>query len=745
MSKVRIINFSTYTTPEVIEKKNQEWVEYGDSNDYYQYLIDMYYGSPTNNRCVKGIADLIYGQGLEAKRSNRNLDAYVEMRKLFSDDCLRNVAMDLKMLGQGAFQIVKSKDKKTIAKAYHFPIHTLRPEKCNDKGEIEAYYYCADWSKLKKGDKPKRIPNFDINPEAAESILVIHPYSTGSYYFSPVDYQGGLQYAELETEISNYHINNIKNGLAPSMLINFNNGEPPEETKNLIESAIMDKWSGTSNAGKAIISWNDSGDTKADVTPVPLSDAHNQYEFLSRESQDKVLVAHGITSPLIFGIKSGGDGFSSNAEELRTSIVLFDNMVIRPFQNLMIQAINQILEYQDFSLDLYFKSLNPLYDENEKVDESEATMFSFSSDDSEEEELAKTYNDYPKGATSNAKRALEWVEKHGWGDCGESTGKNRAHQLANREPISRDTISRMASFKRHQQHKDVPYSEGCGGLMWDAWGGDAGINWAQRKLEEIDNEELMLKEPCWDGYEQIGWKEKNGQRVPNCVPIKTSEVSRLESHKMDMTDNDAHEWLVHLQDKGEIIDDAEWELVNVHIVDNEEEEENIDEQKLFKEYADVEEKSKDDKGIFKIRYRYGPSSFSSKSREFCKDMVSSRKNGVVYRREDIQNMGRAGVNGSFAPQGKSTYSIWKFKGGVYCHHYWERLTFRRRFEKGKGSKVLPLQPNEKNTTKRDIDKNYVDVPNSEANAEGVPFSPPSWRKANTKPIDMPNRGSLKNK
>jgi hypothetical protein len=75
----------------------------------------------------------------------------------------------------------------------------------------------------------------------------------------------------------------------------------------------------------------------------------------------------------------------------------------------------------------------------------------------------------------------------------------------------------MASFKRHQQHKDVPYSEGCGGLMWDAWGGSAGVNWAIGKLKEID---LELKEPCWDGYEQIGWKEKNGKRVPNCVPEK---------------------------------------------------------------------------------------------------------------------------------------------------------------------------------------------------------------------------------
>jgi len=100
--------------------------------------------------------------------------------------------------------------------------------------------------------------------------------------------------------------------------------------------------------------------------------------------------------------------------------------------------------------------------------------------------FADSYTDYPQGASNNAKRALEWVDKHGWGSCGEATGKARSHQLANREPITRDTIARMSAFRRHQQYKDVPYSEGCGGLMWDCWGGDSGISWAENKLKEID-------------------------------------------------------------------------------------------------------------------------------------------------------------------------------------------------------------------------------------------------------------------
>lgn len=101
------------------------------------------------------------------------------------------------------------------------------------------------------------------------------------------------------------------------------------------------------------------------------------------------------------------------------------------------------------------------------------------------EEKAETYNDYPDAAVRNAKRAIKYKEENG-SDCGTNIGWLRARQLSNKENLSRRTIAKMASFKRHQQWKDIPYDEGCGGLMWDAWGGTEGIEWAIRKLNSID-------------------------------------------------------------------------------------------------------------------------------------------------------------------------------------------------------------------------------------------------------------------
>ena len=136
-------------------------------------------------------------------------------------------------------------------------------------------------------------------------------------------------------------------------------------------------------------------------------------------------------------------------------------------------------------------SIEGIFNENQGWDAEDLSVMKKINqllDELESSQELKSYSDYPEGARNNAKRALKWADENGWGSCGTDVGKQRANQLANGEAITRDTIARMASFKRHQQHKDVPYSEGCGGLMYDAWGGSAGVNWAISKLKEIDNE-----------------------------------------------------------------------------------------------------------------------------------------------------------------------------------------------------------------------------------------------------------------
>ena len=357
MSDLRVINLSTYTSPEIKEVRNKDYILYGEDNMYFQYLIDRYNGSPTNNAIINGISEMIFGKGLDATDSNRKPNEYAQMKVLFTDECVRKLVYDFYLMGQCAIQVIYSQDRTRIAELEHIPVETLRAEKSVD-GEIEAYYYANDWTKVKNNTELKRIPAFGKSKESLE-IMYIKPYRAGFFYYSPVSYQGGLQYAELEEEVSNYHLSNVLNGLSPSMLIQFNNGVPNEEERELIEQRIYQKFSGSSNSGKFILAFNDNPEQAATMEPVQLSDAHNQYEFLSSESTKKIMVSHRVVSPMLLGIKDQ-TGLGNNADELKTASILMDNTVIRPFQTLLINHFDKILAYNNISLNLYFKTLQPL-------------------------------------------------------------------------------------------------------------------------------------------------------------------------------------------------------------------------------------------------------------------------------------------------------------------------------------------------------------------------------------------------
>lgn len=367
-NNIRLVQFDSYVAPAIVENPRLDWVEYGDDNNYYQYLIDRRNGSATNNAVITGIVDMIYGKGLDATDSASNPSAFLELRRLISDECAYRFANDVYWLGNGALQVLWNADKSAIAEVTHMPVQTLRAEKCDQEGEINAYYYAWDWTKVRNRTGVQRIAAFGQSNEKRE-IFYYRPYAAGSYYYSPPRYLAALPYAELEEEIANYHINNIKNGLAPSMIINFNNGIPPQEEQDNINSTIAQKWQGSTNAGRWILAFNDDSTKAATIEPVTLSDAHLQYEFLSRESAQKVLVGHRITSPMLFGIKDN-TGLGSNADEIKNAYLLLDNTVIRPIQMGILNAFDELLAVNNVALNLYFKSLSPMEFNDIKVTDS---------------------------------------------------------------------------------------------------------------------------------------------------------------------------------------------------------------------------------------------------------------------------------------------------------------------------------------------------------------------------------------
>jgi len=356
MSNVHVLNLSAYTTPTIQESKRDAWVEFGEDNNYYQYLIDRYTNSTTNNAIINNISRLVYGRGLSALDASKKPNEWAQFMTIFHADCVRKMVMDRKMLGQFAIQVHYSKDRSKILKAYHMPVNLLRAEKCNKEGEIEGYYYSDNWADVKKY-APKRIPAFGYSNEQIE-ILFVKPYAVGMKYYAYPDYQGAIPYALLEEEIADYLINEVQNGFSGTKVVNFNNGVPSEEQQEIISNKVLSKLTG-SRGQKVIVAFNLNQESKTTVDDIPLNDAPEHYTYLSEECLRKIMLGHNVTSPLLFGIASS-NGFSSNADELRNSSILFDNMVVRPIQDELLNAFDTVLAYNKISLKLFFKTLQPL-------------------------------------------------------------------------------------------------------------------------------------------------------------------------------------------------------------------------------------------------------------------------------------------------------------------------------------------------------------------------------------------------
>jgi len=356
-SNIHVVSLSTYNKPKVVEDKRKDWVAYGEDNNYYQYLIDLFTGSTTQNAIINGISNLIYGKGLDALDSSTKTNEYAALRSLFSNSCLRKVSLDLKLLGEASFQVLY-KDG-AVVKGEHFPRQTLRAEKCNEDGDIEAYYYFHDWGKLKPSSKPKRIAAFGYGNGREPEIKIVKKYVSGYDYYCPVDYQGSVSYAELESEIADYLVNDVKSGFSGTKIINFNNGVPDREKQLQVKNEVLNKLTGA-RGEKVIVAFNNNADSKTTIDDVPLNDAPAHYEYLSNECASKLMVAHRITSPLLLGIRSGNNGLGNNADEIKTASLLFQNITIKPYQDLIIDAIDDILAVNGISLKLYFKTLQPL-------------------------------------------------------------------------------------------------------------------------------------------------------------------------------------------------------------------------------------------------------------------------------------------------------------------------------------------------------------------------------------------------
>ena len=355
-----VVNMAQQDIPVITEdtKTRYQWVPVGiiAPDDFFQNVTDAFTTSTTNAACIEGIADLIFGKGLYSK----DVEFQKILDKLIPQEEMKRVSFDLKLYGNAAFQVYWNADHSKVVKFYHVPVQNLRAEKLYDNPKIENYYYCIDWTDQKAVRNKKKIPAFGTSNEKME-ILYIKNYSPGKYYYSLPDWVSALQFSYVEAELSNLHINNIENGFLPLVMVNMNNGIPAPEERDTIEDMIESKFTGTRNAGRFMLSFNDDPERKPTIETIQVDNLHDKYKYVSEYAQDRILVAHRVTSPLLFGIRTQANGFSSQSEEMMTAFSILQTMTINPFQNLIINFLTTALVDGGYeNPELYFEQLTPL-------------------------------------------------------------------------------------------------------------------------------------------------------------------------------------------------------------------------------------------------------------------------------------------------------------------------------------------------------------------------------------------------
>ena len=606
-------------TPQFRESQNKEWIDMGSDNLYPHYLEELFSSSSIHSAVINGVAQMIYGEGLDALSKDTNIEQWLKVNEIFSDkDALKRCAFDLELYGNCYFNIIWSQDRSTISKIHHVPAATVRCGVANDEDKVDVFYHKTNWA---NNDKPQAIPAFSTSDRtAASQMLHIKTYNPLSFYYGLPSYIGSQNYIQVDAALGEYHLNSINNGFFPSTILSFNDGVPTEEERAELERLIYNKFGSASNAGKILMTFNDSSENAPTVESFNISDAHQVFDYLSKEVVIKILSGHRVTSPLLFGLRSEGGGFGSNAEEMKNAYDLFYNTVVLPMQRLILDGLRPVFASSSITLDLFFKPLKP------------ASFITV---------------DNLFGATGGADTASKDASYNG------AQISSALNILVNvKEGILTEEQAKVFLIQMLQFTPEVAealFSEGVDAI--------AQVKEDERVIEE-QAETQLSKAPDRISQEQSeAWlthlSDRNSPPPKGYVLWKSEDVSNTHEDKIFHSYKKMHRAFQMEGDPSRYADyemDSDFDVISP------------------KGY------------LFAIRYSYfenaktPPIDPNYKSREFCEVMMDLSNSGAMYRYEDIEEMSEDGVNGNFAHSG-GAYDLLKYKGGCFCRHGFKRHIF----------------------------------------------------------------------
>jgi len=293
-------------TPSTNEQ-GEQYVEFGAKDDHFQYMLDCYINSATHGAICNGMILRILAKGLDKPE----VVEYEDLKRFVTDRYI---------MGNAAWQ-------KVNGKLMHVPVNYLRKHPANEDEHVLEFEYSTEWDQGGNGTDRKTLPNGQHFPNAPHSIYWTKSYAPNTFYYGLPNFENGLAYAELEIALSKHLNKTVHNSFSVTKIINFNNGAiPDEQERKLTVKKVKDSVTGE-NGEPVIVAFNPDKDSAATVDDISVDNAAEKYQYISTEAQQKLIVAHGITSPLLLGIRDTGSGLGSNKDE-------------------MLQADEQLMKYQ---------------------------------------------------------------------------------------------------------------------------------------------------------------------------------------------------------------------------------------------------------------------------------------------------------------------------------------------------------------------------------------------------------------
>jgi hypothetical protein len=627
--KVINLQMSDYVPITPSEKTDRGgWVAYGAKNLFPQYLNELADTSPVHGTLCISIGDMIAGKGLDAGADQSRIDA------LNINPVFYSCAHDLKKFGGFYLEVIYSTDRKTLAAVNHLPFAECRLAVNEDEDTI-GIFHSSDWSATKKKrNKPQFLPPF--NPLMATSeprqCLWSFGYTSGAMYPRP-DYWSAVNYIELSKQIGVYHVNNILNGLFPSFIVSFFNGQQEPDAQRKIANDWENKLSGTRNAGKFIMTFNEEGAQKPEIVPFPISDADKQYQFLAEESRKEIMVAHRVTTPLLFGIREQ-QGFGSNTDEMVAGLRIFNNQVIEPAQRKLLDAFTEVLIFEIPNITLVVVPNTPIELSNGEVKPTGETI------------TAQPSIGQPTDTTAPAPDAPA-------PDANVAATALNGAQITSLVDIIMQTASGLLPVPSAKAIIGAAFptltTEQIDNIFTGVVPGSVDPNAVAMGALKIALHELSKKKSNDHAHTN---PEIADELIKLGAPVPEGYVL-IDSFATDPDTDEAH--------------DAELAAVSKHY---------FAQQRPTRPVpgGNEEKRSEQDERIdgtlFITRYRYRGD--PDPERSFCKKMMAA---DLLYRKEDIVAAENKVVNPGMGPYGSDVMDVWRFKGGPNCKHFFQKEVY----------------------------------------------------------------------